>query len=93
MSLFFKSNVATEINGYNPSQKDRSVFLDVQTKTPNFEKTEDGIKYKNYAGYPPIKKDAFEEKPYYGSSVRLLFYFLLNEKKTRQNITKIPKKN
>lgn len=72
MSLFFKSDVVTEINGYNPSSlKDRSVFLDVQTKTPNFDKTEDGIKFKNYTGYPPVKKDAFEEKPYFGNSVRL----------------------
>uniref|UniRef100_A0A336LIB2 Gustatory receptor n=1 Tax=Culicoides sonorensis TaxID=179676 RepID=A0A336LIB2_CULSO len=71
MSLFFKTDVATEINGYNPSLKNRSVFLDVQTKTPNFEKIEDGIKYKNYTGYPPVKKDAFEENPSNGNSVRI----------------------
>lgn len=62
MSLFFKSaEVIPELNGINVA-KNRSVFLDVTTKTPNFEKQEDGIKYKNYAGYPPSKKDVFEEK-------------------------------
>lgn len=62
MSLFFKSaEVIPELNGINVAQN-RSVFLDVATKTQNFEKQEDGIKYKNYTGYPPQKKNAFEEK-------------------------------
>lgn len=67
-----------EVKGYNNNSTNRSVFLDVQTKTPNFEKIENGVRYKNSSGYPTVKQ-AFEEKPTHGTSVRNFFYqFLLH---------------
>lgn len=62
MSLFFKSEDIPKINGMEKLPRNRAVFLDVKPRTPGFQSEEDGIKYINFATYPPVpKKNAFEE--------------------------------
>lgn len=71
MSLFFNSEKIPHMNVMEKIPKNRAVFLDVKPKTPGFEKDEDGIKYINFASYPPVPiKNAFED-----SSSRKVKYY------------------